>query len=94
MTEVHISLSAIKDRKPGPIFEPETIPCGKLLEVKILEGETNMGRTGVALLIEMPDGSKVMTKTTARIIDALAGAVRGACIMWGDLDNYTNTPKS
>jgi hypothetical protein len=84
MTEVTISLSPIKDRPAGPIFEPATIPCGQLSAVKIIEGETENGRTAIAILITMPDGTKVMAKTTARIIDGIAGAVRGACTMWGD----------
>jgi hypothetical protein len=45
-------------------------------------------------LITLPDGSKVMAKTTARIIDGIAGAVRGACLMWGDMDNWQNQPHS
>lgn len=88
MTEVSLTLSAIKDRKPGPIFEPASIPCGAITHVKILEKETNEGNTGVAILIQLPDGRKVMAKTTAKIIDMIGGAVRGACIMWGDTSNW------
>lgn len=87
MTEVNIQLRA-KGSIPNPIFSPGNMPVAKMTDVTILEAETNSGKTGVAICLELPDGKKIMTKTTARIIDGIAGAVRGACLMWGDHDNW------
>lgn len=84
MTEVTLTLVSEQDKKPDePIFEPADTPCGKLTHVKILEKETQNGLIGVAILIELPDGSKVMAKTTGRIMQAIGKAVEGASYNWG-----------
>jgi hypothetical protein len=84
MTEVVLTLVPVEQKKEGqPIFEPAEIPCGKLTHVKILEKETANGLIGVAILIELPDGSKVMTKTTGRIMQAIGKAIEGASFQWG-----------
>ncbi len=37
---------------------------------------------------EKVHGKRFIVKETARVADGMLGAVRGACIQFGDLDNY------
>jgi hypothetical protein len=84
MTEVKLTLVPFVEKDHGqPIFEPASIPCGSLTHVKILEKETTNGLIGVAILIELPDGTKIMAKTTGKIMQAIGQAVQGAGYNWG-----------
>lgn len=89
MQEVNIRLRPASE-KQGPIFMPASTPCGKLVEVVIMEKETASGRTAVAMLIEMPNGYKVMLKTTALIVDGISAATRHGCLIWGDTENWAD----
>lgn len=87
MPEVSIKLRPASE-KASPIFQPASTPCGSLTQVVIMEKETEAGRTAVALLIELPDGTKVMAKTTALIVDGINAATRHGCLLWGDTANW------
>lgn len=93
MNEVKISLRAASN-KQSPIFQPEVMAAAKIVEVVVMEKETEGGRTAVAFCLELLEpvllttGARVMTKTTAKIVDGIAAATRQGCIQWGDHENW------
>lgn len=93
MNEVKIRLQAASNEQK-PIFQPDVMAAAKIVEVVVMEKETEGGRTGVAMCLELLEpvllttGARVMTKTTAKIIDGIAAATRQGCIQWGDHENW------
>jgi len=86
-----IKLIPISEQDGRAIFFPEELPIGEFISMRLLEKHTESGKTAVAWLIEFPEeihAKRVMVKATAKIADGMLGAVRGACLKFGDWDNY------
>jgi hypothetical protein len=65
----------------GPVQE------GDLTHAAILQHGTVSGKTTVTFIIQMPDGKRVMAQTTARLLENVLGAVKGAEARWSQKNN-------
>ena len=85
MIVTDIRIQAKSDQDKGPLF-PEISPKqnGKIIKMGILEAGMASGKTSVALIMEMDDGTHIAAETSAAIFLGMAAAVRGACQRFGD----------
>lgn len=66
----------------GAAVAPATVDA-HLDRAAVVEKLGPHDKAGVVLLAKLDDGRTVRLVATANIIDMLAGAVRGACMKWG-----------
>lgn len=72
---------------PGPAWADLTekdiaLHC-TLTRVVVIQGGMQSGLPSVALVMDLPDGKKVVAEVSARLFETASGAVRGACKKWG-----------
>jgi hypothetical protein len=84
MTEMEIRISAKGDPPIYPFPHHTKIIVGVWNKVGILQGGMDTVRTSFSLLIDLPDGSVAFVETSARIWDAVNGAIKGANLRWGE----------
>jgi chloramphenicol 3-O-phosphotransferase len=84
VTGVDVRIVRTGDPPPFPELADQTVHYCVIDKVVVLQGGTAAGRSTVALMIQLPDGSWAMAETTARLFEVMAAAVRGACQSWGE----------
>jgi hypothetical protein len=85
MQITQIKILAKEDSGPAiPEHAGKTIHDVRLDYVTIIEGGMQSGRTSVCLSINLPDGSVAAVQLSAGQFDQVAGAVRGACLRFGE----------
>lgn len=84
MNHIEVKIVEHGDPPPFPEMAEKKIHVVKIDRCVVLQGGTVGGRASVAIMAEMPDGSWAMIETTARLLEMMAAAVRGACLRWGE----------
>ena len=72
------------DLSPYPELVTKTLHHCELDRVTLLEGGMESGRSSVAIIVDLPDGSAAFIQTSARNFELIAAAVRGGCKSWGE----------
>ncbi len=84
MTNVAIKILAVGDPPPKKEDYPGQVVQGELTDFIILEKGTEGGRTSVMFIIRGPDGRELVAETTARIMNGMYHALKGAMQRFGD----------
>lgn len=84
MSMIDVKIVSKEDTKP---VWPDiaSVPEGELERFCVLQGGMESGRSSVAFLIKLDDGTHVLVQTSAELMDMMAGAARGARMRWGEI---------
>lgn len=76
---IPLTITADLEKNPWTDIDPATYSagCGHIARIGRLPRGTQSGLSTIAILVEMPDGRKVIAQTTMRLFQTAAGALRG-----------------
>jgi len=83
---MHAKIHVIRKSDPPvlPISAGKTVHQCQLAHVALLQDGMQSGKSSVAFLVDLPDGSIVFIETSAVMLMAIAGGVRSGCASWGE----------
>lgn len=84
MEDLQIRLAEKGGKSVYPEIPINKCVWAKVSKVAIMQTGTARGRTTVQLVGETEDGNFLVLETTARLLNGIMNATKGAAIRWGD----------